>query len=338
MSYLRKEEIIEGLKTRSLRELVRHNLENVKVHAGQLDPNGICNAGCWFCPVKYQGNPEEFVHQMTPTEMEVILQKIRISSVVSPTFNFTYTAHYNEILLYKYFEEMLELFRKYKLMTIVLSNGTTLTPEKTDVITRYPDVVCGLHLNIPSFEREDWAKKAGFDPKLFDNLQRNLDYFYSKRQEVMSVQINCATEQTGNVTQDSIITTTAKTLEIKKLFTDRYPLLGARNAVNVSTWLTDRAGELKTVKILNSKNKAGTVIGCNHTLTATDKGRVFGYYHINAKGDLFLCCNDYKMNYRFGNLLEGYSLDELWLSKEHEDLIMRSFDEICAGCEYNITQ
>ena len=24
----------------------------------QLDPNGLCNAKCWFCPVAYGGNPK----------------------------------------------------------------------------------------------------------------------------------------------------------------------------------------------------------------------------------------------------------------------------------------
>jgi hypothetical protein len=23
----------------------------------QLDPNGLCNAKCWYCPVAYGGNP-----------------------------------------------------------------------------------------------------------------------------------------------------------------------------------------------------------------------------------------------------------------------------------------
>lgn len=337
MVYLHKGEIMEGLKTRSLRDLVRDNLQNVKIHLGQLDPNGICNAGCWFCPVKYQGNPEEFVNQMTPVELETIIQKIKASTVVAPNLSFLYTAHYNEILLYKYFEEMLELFRKYRLTTMVLSNGTTLTPDKTDLIMRFQDIVYSVHLNIPSFEREDWAKKAGFDPKLFDNLQRNLDYYYSKRPNAMSVQINCATERTGNFGESGIKSTVAGSEVIKKAFSDRYPIVAERNMVSISEWLTDRAGELKTINVLKSIPKQGQVIGCGHTLSATDKGRVFGIMHINAKGDLFLCCQDYSMKYRFGNLLTGPSLDEIWKSEEHVDVIMKSYEEICRNCEYTIT-
>ena len=28
-----------------------------KISMAQIDPNGLCNVGCWFCPVRYAENP-----------------------------------------------------------------------------------------------------------------------------------------------------------------------------------------------------------------------------------------------------------------------------------------
>ena len=36
---------------------IKQQFEVYKIKELQLDPFGICNARCWFCPVKYKGNP-----------------------------------------------------------------------------------------------------------------------------------------------------------------------------------------------------------------------------------------------------------------------------------------
>lgn len=313
---------------------IKDKLQNVKLKVGQIDPNGLCNAGCWFCPVKYQGNPTEFIHQMLPADLEKLVVKIKESSILDPSFQFIYTAHYNEILLYQYFEEMLEIFRKHKIVSMILSNGTTLTPAKTDLILKYRDVILSVHLNIPSFEKEDWAKKVDMNPKLFDNLVRNLDYFHKTSPYKFSVQINNASETSGYVDIDGIKTLAKDAESIKRSFSDRYP--GA--TVYVSEWLIDRAGELgKKIHVIKGpRENTKEVIGCSHS--ADTGNRIFGWIHINATGDLFLCCNDYQMKYRFGNLLGDKSLDEIWKSDEHANTILQAYNEICKDCTFKITK
>ena len=120
-------------------EDIKTDFSKYKISQMQLDPFGVCNAKCWFCPVKYRGNPASGKETMSPELMEKIFvdlieERKKENGLVSKSFNGFYTAHYNEILLYKHFDKMLELCRKYKLYTLVLSNGTTLTPEKTDLI------------------------------------------------------------------------------------------------------------------------------------------------------------------------------------------------------------
>ena len=103
----------------------------------QLDPNGLCNLGCWFCPVAYEENPVIGRGTMPVETIRSIIEQLKngIGDFVDPSFSFIYTAHYNEVLLYKNFKEMLDLFREYGLRTMVLTNGSPLTKDKMDIIT-----------------------------------------------------------------------------------------------------------------------------------------------------------------------------------------------------------
>ena len=102
----------------------------------QLDPNGLCNAGCWFCPVAYTPNPEFAKKTMEIDAVRSIVKQVKegIGDFVDPSFGFVYTAHYNEVLLYRHFKEMLDVFREFGVGTMVLTNGIPLTKEKTDLI------------------------------------------------------------------------------------------------------------------------------------------------------------------------------------------------------------
>jgi hypothetical protein len=96
---------------------------------------------------------------------------------------------------------------------MVLSNGATLTPEKVDLINKYKGVVNGICLNVPSFERELWSKRAGVNPKLFDKLISNIEYAIDNlplmvQYKTMSIQINGANvysfeEKSGNIIGES---------------------------------------------------------------------------------------------------------------------------------------
>lgn len=74
-----------------------------------LDPNGFCNSHCWYCPVKYQKNPEEFIHQMPISQVEHIFKNIKNSVFTSDTKTFN-TTNFNEIFLYK--KSKCQIYRK----------------------------------------------------------------------------------------------------------------------------------------------------------------------------------------------------------------------------------
>ena len=162
------------------RDAIRAQLATMPIRMGQVDVNGRCNAKCWYCPVKYLGNPKEFAVQMTVTELDHILGKLRGSPLVSSDVKFLYSCHYNEVLLYRHFVEMIPVLRRHGFSTMVLSNGTPLTPEKTELILDNPDVFWGLLLNIPALDADEWVSKVGMSAKAHQILMRNLDYLHSK--------------------------------------------------------------------------------------------------------------------------------------------------------------
>jgi hypothetical protein len=298
-----------------------------QIRYAQIDPNGLCNAGCWFCPVAYLGNPTESVNQMTPEEFRNVIKQIHDNKggIVSQHFNGIYTSHYNEALLYSHFEEMLETLREFRLGMVVLTNGTPLTPKKTDIINKYQDVVWGVCVNAPIWtDKELFEKRTGMREGLFQRLYTNVKYAADnlKNKHLLSIQINGHDRESGALKGDKFPDITPEELDTqvakaKELFPN----------VNVfkQPHLIDRAGLIDDY-ISSSPfiKKDKKVIGCQGK-------RDTEWLHINANSELFLCCNDYHMEYKYGNLKE-HSLETLWMGEKHKQQLEKAYTGICATC------
>lgn len=336
---IQEHEIIGALRSRrTLRDIIRENLNTVKIKSGQFDPNGKCNSKCWYCPVKYLGNQPDYVNQMPLGDVELILENIRGSSVVEQNMGFMYSSNYNEVLLYKDFFGFIELYKKYGFTTMLLSNGSTLSKENIDFIYEHQDTILGICFNIPTFHRENWKIQTGMTDKVFDNMIENLDYLNSKKiQHQVSIQMNCITEPyKSNLLPDGILSDEKMiNLESEWLKT-RFPGFN----VFVCPSLVDRAGYLTKFNVLKNGSNGRprhweTVVGCKHSIE-NDNSRIYGWLHISAKGDINLCCDDYNMEYTFGNLLE-HPLDDIWKSDRHIDAIEKSFKELCPKCIHKMS-
>ena len=322
-----------------------------QIAMAQIDPNGLCNVGCWFCPVGYTPNPEIGRKTMSIEMLEKILSQLAAGrgSFVTAGFNFIYTAHYNEVLLYKHFPEMLALFRKYGFQTIILTNGTPLTKSKVDLIKSYEDVVYGICFNIPASNAEQWSKSVNMNIKIFDKLMGNIAYAIEQLPDMvetkrMSIQVNGMNKfslfeyggwldklknapdidmnpESGSLSQEVIG------------FTDRFPGL----QVYPMPSLIDRAGHLDRREVMTNKRAIDSylkqdktkVIGCSNGSEVG--GRPNGWLHVNANGDVFICCNDYDFETSFINV-EDKSLEEIWQGPEHLAMIQKSYDTICKTC------
>jgi hypothetical protein len=334
---------------------IEEQFNKYKIHQMQLDPFGVCNARCWFCPVKYKGNPKHTRGAMSVELLEKIIKNLiderdKPNGLVHRNFGGFYTAHYNEILLYPHFEELLQICQKYRLCFMVLGNGITLTPEKVDLILKYKGVVNGICLNIPAFEAEIWSKRSGINIKQFDKLISNIYYAMEKLPDMVenksfSIQVNGAHEYSfsdkggwldkgpdfpTDIDLDPINGELAtQTKKARELF----PNLQVFDVPS----LIDRAGLLDNImtnksaikRNLQQGDETKRVISCGNGREVG--GRPVGWIHVNAIGQAFLCCNDYDMEVVVGDFTTN-ELSDFWGTIEHQQKIQNSYDTICRSC------
>lgn len=326
-----------------------------KISMAQIDPNGLCNVGCWFCPVRYAENPLAQRTTMPIELFENIINQLVAGrgTFVSETFDFIYTAHYNEVLLYKYFPEMLEILRKNNIRTIVLTNGTSLTKARTDLIKEYQDVVYGICFNMPASEPEEWARATGKPVKMFDKLIEQVSYAVEQLPEMiakntMSIQVNGINknslveyggwiQQLINAPVMDMDPATGTLAKMKNGWVERFPQLN----IYEMPYLVDRNGHLDTHQVITNiggireKEQQGKtrVIGCGNGKEVG--GRPNGWLHVAANGDTFICCNDYDFETVFGNVNEK-PISDIWMSIEHKMMTVKSFENFCKTCVHAI--
>jgi radical SAM protein with 4Fe4S-binding SPASM domain len=321
----------------------REKIANSKIKMMQFDPFGWCNAKCWFCPVKYIPLPSD-TRQHMPVELiekifsEIAEEKKRPDGLFDPNFDYFYTAHYNEVLLYKNLEQLFEISAKYGLKTMILSNGTTLTPERSDLINRYKNVIIGVCLNIPAFDAETWSKRAGFSADKFSKLVSNVRYYLDTVTWLRpSIQINSVDSITfadgwtkrGPKFFDEIdIDVDLERGELEQQFQLAKTLFPEANVFK-NNGIIDRAGLLK--EIIHQRNYSEyyvgkEVIGCNN-----GGDRSIDWLHVNAAGDAFICCNDYSYDYKFGNLTTN-KIRDIWGGEMHINAIEKAHKEMCKNC------
>lgn len=302
-------------------------MEIDKIRYAQIDPNGLCNAGCWFCPVAYIGNPKEAINQMLPEEFRNIIQQIDYykGDIVSPEFNGIYSSHYNEALLYRYFEEMLETLREFKLGMMVLTNGTTLTPDKVDIMNKYMDVVWGVCVNAPVWsDAELFAQRTNMNESIFQRLKMNVSYAYTnlKNKALLSIQVNGHDRESGALKGP-------KFPNIPDTELDQQVAVAKEMFPNANVFkhphLIDRVGLIdEYISSAPFIHKDKKVIGC---LGKRDSE----WIHVNANSELFLCCNDYHMEHKYGNLKE-ISLKDAWESNKRKEVLEKAWGTICGTC------
>lgn len=298
-----------------------------QIRYAQIDPNGLCNAGCWFCPVRYIGNPPEHITQMSPDDFYNIIKQIHDNKggIVSEHFNGIYTSHYNETLLYRHFEEMLQTLKEFGLGTVILTNGTPLTPDKTEIINKYPETVWGLCINAPVWTSSElFVKRTGMKEHLFDKLIQNVYYAHDnlKNTRIMSVQINGHNHESGAIKGPKFPDISLD--ELDKEFEHASKLFPKANVFK-QPHLIDRVGMID--EYISSEafvHPEKEVVGCMGN-------REKEWIHVNANSDLFLCCNDYEMEYKYGNLKQE-TLKDVWGSPKHQQMVQNSYQNICKSC------
>ena len=316
--------------------MTKHKIKNVLI-----DPNGLCNAKCWFCPVAYAGNPVIGKSNMSIETMEDIFKQLHegIGDFVSPEIKF-WPFHFNETLLYPQFEEMLKLYSKYNFKMALFSNGVNLTVEKINIILKYPETIDRIVLNIPSAFEEEWAQFTGFNIKLFNKLINNLKYLEENKKflkntfimiQVNGVNDNSLYKNNGsmkllannlNIDLDMENGSNAKTV---KYFKEKFTKFAITKDVNLS----DRVNVLQKLNVFSNqeyiKSQDKTkIVGC-------ELERDIDWLHISSKGDIFLCCEDFNFETICTNIKDK-TIKEIWYSEERKNMIQDSFNGFCKNC------
>jgi radical SAM protein with 4Fe4S-binding SPASM domain len=321
----------------------------------QLDPNGLCNAKCWYCPVAYGGNPKIGKKNMDIDVLINILDQLEVGrgDFVDPNFNLVYSAHYNEIFLYPNFKEMIQTYGKYKLTTTLFSNGTTLNKDKIDFIKNYSNVVKQITLNIPSAFAEQWSQYTGLNANMFDKLIDNIKY--AEQELVIKSGISLVIQVNG-VEDNSIfgeggsvrllsgapkLNMNANNGDVAKTinkFKEMFPHIYCFKDVN----LNDRSGKLEENNILTNidvikvqaENFNKKVVGCAGGEYSANS-RSEEWLHINANGDVILCCHDYDFKTSYINVKDK-TIKEIWNGPERKEMIENSYKNFCTQCKYAI--
>jgi MoaA/NifB/PqqE/SkfB family radical SAM enzyme len=276
----------------------------------------------------------------------LIAEKHKPNGVVEANFDHFYTAHYNEILLYKHLDEMLYLAKCYGLRTMILSNGVNLTEEKVEILKRHEGVISGINLNIPAFEDGLWQERSGVTRYDFDHVRQNVLRTMKAFPEytsngAFSIGVNIPTaphmdenggwmemlDNAPKINLDPVNGESAKQVALGKSL---FPGLSVYPVES----LIDRASILAEHKVINNakaitrfRGTRDKVVGCSNGKI----GRIYGWLHVNALGEAFLCCNDYDFDYTFGNINDN-TLDEIWRSDAHAEMIERALGSICVSC------
>lgn len=327
---------------------LKQKILSSKIQRIQIDPFGYCNAKCWFCPVKYIDQPENTrvhisIELIEKIFINMIEERNKPNGLVHPSFDTFLTAHYNEVLLYKDFEKLLELGRKYKLKTFVLSNGVALSKQKVDLIKDYRDVVTHIGLNIPAFERKIWAKRSGFTEDHFDRLISNLRYASDHLDYLgNSLQIHVNGVDRSHISFEDSQNSRLMGGDQFDHTMNLDPGMGEHQRqyqfakmlfpkFNISkNGLMDRAGYITNIMSNQEWLRATTVgkkvVGCSNW-----GDRITEWIHVNSLGETFLCCNDYNFDYKYGDF-NKQTIREMWGSDQHIAMIERALDGICTKC------
>lgn len=324
-------------------DAIYRKLIETKLDSIQLDPYSYCNNSCWFCPRGHLPNPRIYRRHMPLDLMEHILKQFveAKNGICVEHFHHIWTGHYNEILLYRHFGGFLDLLKKYSLCTTILSNGLNYNDTNIRQICDGVNegTVVGICMNIPGGEPGAYQRLTGRSPddfsRMVDGTQKLLRSLPPRiiQHKCISIVVNGVDDDLPD--QRNLLGPNAPYLPPHDLDIqlDLLTKLFPQARVYKAGGLFDRGGHLTRLGMFNHTRLYAKmneeIVGCS--ICGEIGGRPFAWAHINALGELFLCCVDYSFEYTFGNMATT-PLTELWYSKEHVKVLMKAFDGICRTC------
>lgn len=277
-----------------------------------LEGHTVCNQACYFCPVAT--DPRQAYHMPQDLYERILRQLANYRGTIEALS----MIHYNEPTIDPLFVERVRLIRSYGLPPAVLSNGSGLTPAKTDALLE----LGGLHffsVNLSTLDRERYRKDRGKDH--LPQVLRNLDY---------------AKDKAISETMDMVVLGTGDAQHQADFEAIRARYGDSRFEVKYFE-VNDRAGYLEVgIKVETQKKR---LAGCELV-----GSRPLQHLHITPNAKVVLCCQDYDAVHVVGDLSEqtvaevltgpAMKLMRRWAYGRDE-----APDEfICRNCEFALTR
>jgi len=281
----------------------RFRLKYASIEAGT-----VCNQSCYFCPVST--DPRE-AHTMP---FELYEQIVRQLAAYKDTLEGVSMIQYNEPTVDTLFIPRLRLLKQYGLKPAFSTNGTGLTPERTDDIVAAGGIRF-LAINLSTLDPQRYAADRGHDHLAV--VLRNVDYAATRR---AAVQMEIMVLGRGDEYHKADF----------RAIQERYAgsMFEVKSAV-----VMDRAGAV-TVGI-KPYTPVRKLCGCEQT-----GSRPLEWIHILPDAQCVLCCQDYHAKYVIGDL-KRQTLDEVLAGPEIARLRRWAYgledapgDFICRHCVY----
>ena len=276
-----------------------------------LEAHSVCNQACFFCPVAVDPRKPSFM------PMELYERIAAELSAFRDTIEGVCMNNYNEPTADRRFVQQVAVLKAAGLPVAVLTNGSGLTPERTDALVALGGLRY-LSVNISTLERERYARDRGVDQ--LETVVRHLDYAGDKplAQEMELIVLGEEDEPHRRAHR-----------EISARFA------GTRWVVKPFE-VTDRAGYLPVG--VRPARPVARLRGCNLV-----GSRPLQHLHITAHGTCVLCCEDYDEKYVVGDLTKQSVRDVLTgpemarLRRQVYGVTEAPDDFICRRCVFALT-
>jgi radical SAM protein with 4Fe4S-binding SPASM domain len=279
----------------------------------QLETGTACNYKCLYCPVAYFPRKGRFL----PLEL---VDRVIGELEGFPRLEKIYLNGYDEPTLNPQLAPIVGKLAHLPVRITLFTNATNLTSDLAEKIAQTgARIEFDIHLS--AVNRSDFEHIH--QSKLFDKVISNLRYFAENFRHLHRINVCISMQALDTATDDRIYE------ELKDYFRQT-PLITFRWKPN------DRSGILCDTPYAQAQNH-NVLRGCSL------ENRTQDWIHINATGNVILCCQDYFESHVIGNIEES-TLTEILASDQRRKYhrwtmgeVEAPKDYICRRCIFAIT-
>lgn len=255
-------------------------MRNDFVRVAQIETNTQCNYSCWYCPNRYFMRP--IVDLMEMDLFEYILSEIR-ATYMKEEFNVTAFSAYNEPTLDPFLLDRIRVMTKMGFAHLCVVNGSFLNKELVDSIVEEKLNVSEFVINLPTVDKEEAVEIIGISPRFLEKVLVRIDYLF-ERVRVIGIPVKILVNGTGSIDHE-------------KRYRDVCSRFACHEYKEIRmSMLVNRAGLLESIIGGKTDRGVGKELRCNM--------QRFDHLYFGVKGNVYLCCHDYRQVYSFGNIIE----------------------------------